>query len=237
MPLLAPLDKIVLFGDSITELSSNQKHGFGLAPALQHEYFRRLQVITHGYGGYNTEHGRHLLDPILDVEMAGGHEIRLLTIFFGANDAADVSCTQRHVPVERYAENLKYIVLRAQSRNIPVIIVAPAIASGGEESLLRGLSLRSHTYSEAACSVAQALDVPIVDLWKAFSHHEQPSKLFTDGVHLNGLGYKAWYGLLLQTIRDRYPALRSENMPCVLPGIFDIDNNNLPETLWQPHAA
>ncbi|KAJ5370445.1 uncharacterized protein N7496_006537 [Penicillium cataractarum] len=237
MPPLAPLDKIVLFGDSITELSSNQEHGFSLAPALQHEYLRRLQVITHGYGGYNTEHGRHLLDPILDMEIAGGHEIRLITIFFGANDAADVSCTQQHVPVERYAENLKFIVSRAQSRKIPVILVAPAIASSGEESLLSGLSSRSQLYSEAACSVAEALSVPIVNLWEAFSHHEQPSNLFTDGVHLNGQGYKAWYEVLLQTIRDRYPALRSENLPCILPGIFDIENNNLPESLWKPHVS
>lgn len=115
MPPLAPLDKIVLFGDLITELSSNQEHGFSLAPALQHEYLRRLQVITHGYGGYNTEHGRHLFDPILDVEIAGGHEIRLLTIFFGANNAADVRCTQQHVPVERYAENFEVYCLESST--------------------------------------------------------------------------------------------------------------------------
>ncbi|KAF3396289.1 Isoamyl acetate-hydrolyzing esterase [Penicillium rolfsii] len=236
MPPLAPLDKIVLFGDSITELSSNQEFGFSLAPALQDEYLRRLQVITHGYGGYNTEHGRHLLNPILDVEIAGGHRIRLLIIFFGANDAADVSNTQQHVPVERYAENLEFLVSKTQSRNIPVILVAPAIASIGEGKR-SGLSLRSQVYSEAACGVAEALDVPIVNLWKAFSHQQQPSDLFTDGVHLNGQGYKVWFELLLQTIRVRYPALRSENLPCVLPGIFDIDKDNLPESLWQPPVA
>ena len=230
------MDKIVLFGDSITELSSNQEYGFNLAPALQHEYFRKLQVITHGYGGYNTEHARYILDPILDAETAGGSTVRLITIFFGTNDSAENN--QQHVPLERYAENLQFLTTQALCRNIAVILIGPALV---DEDRIADRSTRSNrAYSEAAREVAKKFSAPFLDLGKAFAalatserDGEYLRDLLTDGVHFTGKAYKIMYEMLLRTIREEYPALRTENLPTILPHILDIDHTDLPASLWR----
>ena len=209
-------DKIVLFGDSLTELSSDLSLGFALAPALQHEYFRKLQVITRGYGGYNSEHARHLIEPILDFEAAGGLcRIRLLTIFFGTNDTS--TNDYQHIPVERYRENLQFLVQTAAERQIPTIVTGPGpideYSAAVEEN---GFStVRSQTYAAAARAVAAEAGVPFIDLWTALQEAkgwqpgdpvlgQKPNQaagnhlrdLLTDGVHFTGKAYRIWFDLL-----------------------------------------
>lgn len=233
-------DKIILFGDSLTEQSWNQEFAFNLAPALQHEYCRKLQVLTHGYGGYNSEHARHILDPMLDAEMGGGSRIRLLVIFFGTNDAVEAGNSRQHVPLARYGENLRFLVKRALSRGIDVILVGPAIV--GDDAADRSSEINQQ-YSEAAKKVAAEQKLAFVDLWTAFKEyaissassggHHQPNLLTSDGVHFACQAYRIWYELLLRTIRQSYPALRTEKLPTVLPHIFDIDPGDLPQSLWR----
>ncbi|THC96314.1 hypothetical protein EYZ11_004219 [Aspergillus tanneri] len=43
-----PYNQFILFGDSITEMSSIQDTGFGLHGALQDAYRRRLDIINRG---------------------------------------------------------------------------------------------------------------------------------------------------------------------------------------------
>jgi lysophospholipase L1-like esterase len=242
------VDKILLFGDSITEQSYNQEHGFGLAAALQHEYFRKLQVVVRGYGGYNTEHARWILNPTLEAEAAGGNRIRLVVIFFGTNDAAQNE--HQHVPLERYTENVRFQALEVSKRNVPIILVGPAVVdeqkTEGDRATLTNLA-----YSNAVAKVAKQLQLPFVDLWHAFlaakgwkendpipgKLGEQTNKnlddLLTDGIHFSGRGYRVWYDSLRETIRRELPELRTEKLPTVLPHIFDVDNADLPASLWQ----
>ncbi|KAJ5812309.1 GDSL-like lipase/Acylhydrolase family domain-containing protein [Penicillium riverlandense] len=250
-------DKIILFGDSLTEQSWNQEFLFNISPALQHEYFRKLQIVTHGYGGYNSEHARHILEPMLDAETAGGSRIRLLVIFFGTNDAVEAANTRQHIPMQRYAENVRFLTIKALDRGINVILVGPALV--GKDVLDRS-NETNRTYSQAVKHVAQEHDVPFVDLWTAFHTYTRSSSnsdgrksgkesvdangtnnltdlLAPDGVHFSGQGYHIYYKLLLRTIRESFPPLRPENLPTVLPHIFDIDETDLPESLWRPVAT
>ncbi|CAL5873916.1 uncharacterized protein PFLUO_LOCUS8200 [Penicillium psychrofluorescens] len=250
-------DKIILFGDSLTEQSWNQEFSFNISPALQHEYFRKLQVLTHGYGGYNSEHARHILELMLDAETGGGSRIRLLVIFFGTNDAVEAANTRQHISIQRYVENLQFLTTKALDRGIDVILVGPALI--GKDVLDRSNEM-NRTYSQALKQVAQERDVPFVDLWTAFQTYTRSSSnsddrpggnesvdtkrtnnltdlLAPDGVHFSGQGYHIYYNLLLRTIRESFPPLRTENLPTVLPHIFDIDEADLPESLWQPVAT
>lgn len=80
-------DRIVLFGDSITQ-GSFDPEGFGSGSALAHVYARRLDVINRGFSGYNTEWCLPLLKRILPEGVEKGQsKILLLIIFLGANDA------------------------------------------------------------------------------------------------------------------------------------------------------
>jgi lysophospholipase L1-like esterase len=156
------VDKILLFGDSITEMSYNQEFGFNLAPALQHEYFRKLQVVARGYGGYTTEHARYIVGPTLDAEAAGGSAIRLMTIFFGTNDASIDAVT-----LERFMENLTYTAKVVLERGISLIIVGPSVINE-DAGVTDKSTMTNLEYSNAAFKVAKQLGVPFIDLWHTF---------------------------------------------------------------------
>lgn len=244
-------DKILLFGDSLTELSSDVLSlSFALTPALQHHYFRKLSVVPRGYGGYSSEHLRHVLAPTIRAETAAGEKIKLLVLEVGTNDAAEDE--MQFVEVERYRENLQFMIETARSEgveNVAVVGLGPVdedqLETPADKSTTRNLQ-----YADAAKDVSKKCAVPFVDLWHAFllstgwqegqpipgqrgSKGTQLQSLLTDGVHFSGKGYRIWYDALLKTIRDSFPSLRTEALPAILPHIFDVDRSILPDTLWQ----
>ena len=81
--------RIVLFGDSITQQAFGS-HGFGTS--LAERYQRRADVLNRGYSGYNTSWALELLPRLRDTP---GVETRLVTVFFGANDASLVEHNAR----------------------------------------------------------------------------------------------------------------------------------------------
>lgn len=238
-------DKILLFGDSLTELSSDVLSlSFALTPALQHHYFRKLSVVARGYGGYSSEHLRHVLLPTLHAETAALERIRLLVLEVGTNDAA--MNEMQFVPVAKYSENLRWMVEKARAEGVERVVVvglAPVV-EGRLASPVDRSTTRNLEYAEAARAVANQCGVPFVDLWHAFSFSVEQEEggeglraLLTDGVHFSAGGYRIWYHELLKTIRERFPELRTEELPTVLPHIFDVDRDNLPATLWQEVQA
>ncbi|TFB01815.1 Isoamyl acetate-hydrolyzing esterase [Trichoderma ghanense] len=248
-------DKILIFGDSLTEFSSDiHTLSFALTPALQHYYFRKLAVVARGYGGYSSMHLRHVLVPTLRAETAAGEKIELLVIEVGTNDAADRDI--QAVPVETYRENLEWMVQQAKKAGVErVIVVGPGpVDEDMLEPPVYNRVMKNLEYSEAARQIAARCGVPFIDMWHTMLAHVGWKKgepvpgllghggtvlkeLLTDGVHLTGTGYRIWYDELLAVISKDFPELRTEALPTVLPHIFDVDGENLPETLWQDVAV
>lgn len=244
-------DKLLLFGDSLTELSSDVLSlPFAITPALQHYYFRKLAVVARGYGGYTSEHLRHVLIPTIRAETAGGEKVRLLVIEIGTNDAA--ANAAQHVPVEKYIQNLGWMVKNARTEGVErIVIVGPGPVD--EEMLEEPVdksTLRNLEYSDAAKQVAKEHNVPFIDLWHAFMERigwnetesvpgtrakgsKRLTALLTDGVHFSGDGYGIWYRQILVVISQNFPELEAEGLPIVLPHIYNIDRTNLPQSLWQ----
>jgi len=102
------IPSIVLFGDSITQFSfSLVDEGWGLL--LSESYSRKVDIINRGYSGYNTRWALHLLPQIFNENSFPS--VKLITIWFGANDASLVTKNARqHVPLDEYEENLVKIV-------------------------------------------------------------------------------------------------------------------------------
>ncbi|KAK9602658.1 hypothetical protein V6Z96_004229 [Aspergillus fumigatus] len=174
--LYKPYDQFILFGDSITQMSSDQSMGFGFQPALQDAYHRRLDVINRGFGGYSTAHAVKVFPKFFPKPETA--TVRFMTIFFGANDAA-VPGHYQHVPVETYKENLKKIIQHpatvAQNPRILILTPPPVNEYQLEEfDIAKNTPHPSRTvkqtklYAEAAREVAASLGVAVVDLWTTF---------------------------------------------------------------------
>lgn len=240
-------NKLILFGDSITQYSNNQD-GFALAPALQHRYSRQLDVVTRGFSGYNTNHGTIVLRELLKAENAQNGHIKLLSIFMGTNDAAT---TFQHVPLAKYVQNLHSMVKLAETYNIKVVIVGPGlhdpklVALSRPEKYEADFSSNEATrrYSDAARKVTQAYGLPFVDLWNEFQKYGGWSTeelltgtpdlgaLLDDGIHYTPQGYRVFYDALVATIETAYPELSSEKLPIICPDYKEIDPENVEESL------
>ncbi|KAF2686304.1 SGNH hydrolase [Lentithecium fluviatile CBS 122367] len=174
----APYDQICLFGDSITQDSFNQERGSGFSAKLQHAYIRRLDVVNRGFSGYTSRQALTVLPHIIPSPDVA--RIRILVIFFGANDASLAeSLNGQHVPLPEYKGNLEKIITHplVVAHSPRIMLVAPppinehlqylTDQSKGYASLTR-TAASTKSYAEVACEVGEKLGVPVVNLWKAF---------------------------------------------------------------------
>ncbi|KAJ8699788.1 isoamyl acetate-hydrolyzing esterase [Pleurotus ostreatus] len=101
-------DVIMLFGDSITQ-GGWQNGGFG--HRLDDAYSRKFDVLNRGLAGYNTDWALPVFRQYLATvdERKHAPRIRLLTIWFGANDAC-IKPSPQHVPLDKFTENIRAIV-------------------------------------------------------------------------------------------------------------------------------
>ncbi|CAI7614761.1 unnamed protein product [Penicillium manginii] len=238
-----PYDQFILFGDSITQMSYNQEVGFGFGAQLQEVYARKLDVINRGFSGYTTAHAVKIFHQFFPSPQTVN--VRLMTIFFGANDAC-VQGHNQHVPLEVYKENLKKIIqhpaTRAQNPRIVIITIPPVNEYQLEKfdndkdtpHPSRTASL-AKTYATAAREVGASLNVAVADVWSAFMattgwtegqplagsrdlpNNEEFSGLFTDGLHLTSAGYRIVFEEVIKTIRANWPDQDPETLPMIFP--------------------
>lgn len=233
--------KFILFGDSITQYASSQD-GFALAPALQHLYSRKADIVTRGFLGYNSEWARPVFAECLRADAQPEDKVKLVLIFLGTNDAGH---TFQAVPVDRYADNLRYMVDLAQAKGIKVVLVGPGLHHRIESLIESGdrtdfsSSKRTRLYADAAQAVALEKKVPFVDLWAAFQKHGGWSTedllndlpdllgLLPDGIHFSPEAYEVFYDAWVETVAALYPELTPALMPLVLPDYSEIDPDNV----------
>ncbi|KAK9233748.1 SGNH hydrolase-type esterase domain-containing protein [Lipomyces kononenkoae] len=237
-------DKMLLFGDSITQMACLQDVGFAFGAAIQNLYSRKFDVILRGFGGYNSDHAALMIDKILELESAAASKIRLMVVFFGTNDSVLPSSSQ-NVPIKQYKENLKYIVTASERFGCKVIIVGPGpfnyhqwvkwLEKLPDDIPCDRTTLRAREYCDAAIDVSNELNVPCVPLWylimadldwkegdPIYGLAESPpsTKLeayLSDGLHFSGKGYMVEFINIVNAIREFYPELHSDNIDEKLP--------------------
>lgn len=179
--------KFILFGDSITQYSSQVLDGFSLQAALQDKYIRKLDIINRGFSGYNSKHATLILPKLLDAELNGDRDnVKLMTIFFGTNDAFEGNNDIQPVSLENYSRNINTLVELALKNNIRPIVIGPTfhdsrLAKKGltsMESVTREATNneRNYQYNNAARQVAEAHNVAFVDLWDIFRESQDWTK-------------------------------------------------------------
>lgn len=171
---------------------------------------------------------------------------RLMTIWFGANDAV-VPGGWQHVPLERFRANLKAIVERVrdpkskwyspQTRIVlmscpPVVVAARHAAqiakwkefgSQGEHPWPDRNPENTKKYAMAAVEVGKELGVTTLDVYHALcdaAGSEEQSALgrfLYDGLHLNSEGYGVVFEALKNLILDTWPEMDPEALPMPMP--------------------
>ncbi|TKA25086.1 hypothetical protein B0A50_06151 [Salinomyces thailandicus] len=175
--------QFVHFGDSLTEQSFSQTRGFAFGAALSALYARRLDVLNRGLSGYNSTQALQALP--LCIPPPSHSQVRLLTIWLGANDAripGSPGGPDQSVPIETFKSNIRGIVrhpcVQAHRGVKVVLITTPPVderkclkADQEKYPALAGVLRRSaaHTaaYAQAVRDVGVELEVPVVDIWSA----------------------------------------------------------------------
>lgn len=236
------LSKFVMFGDSITQFSSNASAGFCILPQMQNDYMRRLDVVARGFSGYNSAYANGMIEPLLNAEINQTHgHVDLMTIFFGTNDVADND--QQHVSKDDYISNMRNIVQHVKKYNISVILVAPGPV---DEKLEHERSTRNmKEYGIELGNLAKSENVGFVNLWYGFldslgwkdgdaipgqngtKSNLNLDNLLVKGLHFKPEGYKVYYKLLSKEIANKYPDLKPSNLTEIMPSWSNIDNKKI----------
>ncbi|KAI8647040.1 SGNH hydrolase-type esterase domain-containing protein [Parasitella parasitica] len=226
-----PYNQIVLFGDSITQFSFDPElRGFGAL--LSNVYVRKLDIINRGFSGYNTDWALPILRQLLPTHKEQQDQacsIPLMTIFFGANDAA-LDFSPQHVPLDRFKQNVKEmidLVRNPQSRyynpKLRLILITPPPINelqwkkNCDNNVLNRTNKSARSYAECVSEIGRETDVPVADVWSCIMdkvHQQQRdlSDFLLDGLHLNANGYRELYDLLMQIISEKYKEIHPDNL-------------------------
>jgi len=210
MPSTSGRAKLVLFGDSITQASfSASDRGWGAR--LADRYQRRADVLNRGFAGYNTDWFlRFAATGAGQVDLLAHGDVRLVAVFFGANDASDpVLNARQHVPLDAFRSNLGDVAALARRHFGPavrvVLISPPPVCHAkrlqfqreryGEKAtgeLERTLEL-SGKYANCVKEVARELGLPFLDLWTTMQFTPSGESrdwedFLSDGLHLSASG-------------------------------------------------
>ncbi|KAK1863952.1 hypothetical protein I4F81_006504 [Pyropia yezoensis] len=156
---------LVLVGDSLTEDAAADAAGW--AHPLVARYARRADVLVRGYNGYNSRWLLRLLPPLLSALSTAN--VRLVTLFVGANDAVADGAAQA-VPLAEFVDNLARLVGAVRRAGAAPLLIGPPPCSGSAWAAAcaargrgdgdgRGVTL-SRTYARAVVRVAERLRVP-----------------------------------------------------------------------------
>ncbi|KZM20268.1 uncharacterized protein EKO05_0003630 [Ascochyta rabiei] len=167
-------DQFILFGDSITQSDGDPMLGFSCCQALQHDYSRRIDFVKRGFSGYNTVNALSILPKIFPNPDQG--RVRLVSIFFGANDISLPDTTGQHVPLHVFKENLRRLVKHPKIQvhdNVKILLITPPpIDEWGfdrwdEPGRSARTAVTAREYAEEVRRVGDEMGVAVVDLWGA----------------------------------------------------------------------
>ncbi|KAL2622658.1 hypothetical protein R1flu_002863 [Riccia fluitans] len=236
--------QFILFGDSITQRSFDIS---GWGASLANRYARKADVILRGYSGYNTRWALFMLDRLFPI--GSSNPPLLVTVFFGANDAAlpDRGSKRQHVPLSEYKDNLRRIVVHLKKVKVKhIVLIAPppvdeegrrvyARATYGEnaEELPERTNQQTRLYAEAAESVARETRVISLNLWSVLQETTGWQKFLNDGLHLSHEGNQEVFRNLVGILDDPslHPSLNWEALPWDYPEHCEIDYENLTKSL------
>lgn len=191
-----------------------------------------LKYLSTSEGKYDVFES---MTTVHGVNEEGISDVKLVTIFFGANDA---SCKEKnprhHVPVEKFRSNLKTLVSLCREyfgKRVRIILITPPpvhhasrlkyqVKRYGDKAtgiLERNMDLASK-YADAVVGIAKELGLPYLNVFKdmqdaAPGEGEEWGKFLSDGLHLSREG-NMFVGEALKALVDEvFPEISVEPCP------------------------
>lgn len=222
--VLAP-PRFVFLGDSITEASKNTN---GWATHVGIEYNRRAEIVVRGFSGWNSRWALAALDAALPpggAAAAGLGPVKLVTVFFGANDSVLLESNEKqHVPIDEYKDNLVAIVEGVRKRynsDVAVVLLTPPPMNPANWPDRTAPNTAS--YAKACRDVASTMGLPCIDLHSILLALPDYNELLSDGLHLNDAGNKLVVDELITCVAKNFPHLATK-APEVPKGETEVVN-------------
>lgn len=224
----SPARKIFLVGDSLIELSFDPFNSFPFGSALAHAFRRRADVLNRGLSGYSSKWMDSQISKVIReiIQLKEDEQVFMLVVLIGTNDSV-LSGNPHHVPLHDYKLNLQRVVkaLNSACPGAALLLVTPPPCSleminGPSSKLSKSGRSRSNAetakYAQVVREVVKSYDedldlIRLLDLQeKILQDSSRVEDFLSDGVHLNGNGYKALFLLVfaaLDSLKDRLPYL------------------------------
>ena len=228
-----PSGNLILFGDSITQMSFGEG-GFGAH--LSNVYTRRLDVLNRGFSGYNTRWAKTYLDKIFPADTKAA----VVVIFFGANDASLLKHNPRqHVPLKEFGQNLVAICKHIKSvcKSSRLLLVTPPPVDHSKRFIFQkerykdkatGVLERTNEgagmYAAKCVEIANAMQYPVLDLWTLMQQEKEWDTMLSDGLHLSLKGNHFVGSAMVDAIGKAYPTLSV--VPCQWTGSLHNSGSN-----------
>lgn len=225
--------KIVMLGDSITELALTMEGGSWRKIAAK--YPGQADVVNRGLSGYNTHSTLSAVKMFIkNQDTFDPSQKTLVIIMLGSNDSAFPGYAQ-YVSLENYKKNLISIVnaIKAVGDDYKFLILPPVPVCDKQfdeiwtEHNRNNENTRQYYY--AAKNVAEELkeqNVYFVDTWQNEKTEwaQNDYSMHTDGLHLTAKAYDVLVKYIMDVIYKNVPDFIPENIPGY-PGWPDIDDN------------
>ena len=192
--------RIVMFGDSITDMgrirehnNNVYKHGqgyvFNVASDLAVKYPGKYEVINMGISGNRS---CDLVDRLQSDVISLNPDV--VSIFIGVNDVwHGLSDKSKGVSLTKYKENLIYMITKIKEANpdVRLMLMEPYFIDGETTRILNFEKV--YKYARACKRIAKEYNIPFVKLQKDLTNAGLKYGGFNvcyDGVHPNLLGSK-----------------------------------------------
>lgn len=200
-------EKIIFFGDSITELG-DQPGGYvtQVRDSLHQEYPNlNIQVIGAGISGHKVPD----LQARLERDVLSKNP-SIVVIYIGINDVWHWDLGIGGTPKDVYKSGLIDIISKIKANGARVILCTPSVI-GEKKPGTNKMDSMLDEYSQISRNVADSLNIQMVDLREKFKEYElahnpdnlEKGVLTKDGVHLSPTGHKFVTHLMLKALKQQ----------------------------------
>lgn len=168
--------------------------------------------------GYNTE----MVLPFVETIFSDLKHVSLVTICFGANDAAT---DEQHVPLNDYEKNISKIIdiIKQIHPKCKILLVSPPMMDEIQfektckqkfgKPLNRFVKI-TEKYVNVMEKVAKEKNLPFLNL---FDKMKEATDLLEDGLHLSKKGNYVFFTNIVEKIENEFPEFKKSKMPYPFP--------------------